>query len=294
MQWRTTVDAGLLAVGMVLIIGCGTEAPEPPGLSQPAPVEIGKRFNSATAGTVRGRVHWVGPAPDVAAFEIRSLVTEWSPAHPRLIRDNPHAPQIDPAAGVGGAVIYLRGVDPMLSRPWDLPPVTVEHHDRQLSVVQGADRSHVGFVRRGDSITMTCREKAFNALHASGAAFFTLTFPDADQPLRRVLNSRGVVELSSGAGYYWMRGHLFVNDHPYYVRTDPQGRFELRQVAPGRYWIVCWMPNWHKLRQDRDPESSLVTRLEFQPALQQQQVIVIDAGGAVHVEFAIQESMFAR
>src|SRR5437588_279064 len=93
---------------------------------------LAARAGHRRRGSARG-----GVARDVAAFEIRSLVTEWSPAHHRLTRDNPHAPQIDPAAGVVGAVNYLRGVDPMLSRPWDLPPVTVEHRDRQLSVVQG-------------------------------------------------------------------------------------------------------------------------------------------------------------
>src|SRR5207248_1964383 len=135
---------------------------------------------------------------------------------PRLVRDNPHAPNIDSAtSGVAGAVVFLRGVDPARARPWDHPPVVVEHQDRQLWVVQGGVRSRIGFVRRDDSITMVSREKVFNALHAGGAAFFTLTFPDADQPLRRALDKKGQVELSSAAGGYWMRGHLFVDDHPY-------------------------------------------------------------------------------
>src|SRR5207248_8829156 len=142
---------------------------------------------------------WAGAVPGVPPFEIRSLVSEWSPPKPRLVRENPHTPRIDQgSSGVGDAVVFLRGVDPQLSRTWDHPPVIVEHRERQLWVQQGDIRSRIGFVRHGEAVTMVSRESAFNALHAGGAAFFTLTFPDADLPLQRQLKAKGRVELSSG------------------------------------------------------------------------------------------------
>jgi hypothetical protein len=279
----------------LLALGC-REARTEPAVQQKAPAAPApSQFNVATAGAIGGKVVWSGELLNIPAFEIRSLVTAWSPAHTRLVRENPHAPVIDPASkGVAGAVVFLRGVDARQARPWDHPPVVVEHHDRRLFVVQGTSRSRVGFVRQGDAITMVSRENVFNALRASGAAFFSLMFPDPDQPLQRHLMDKGLVELASSAGYYWMRGYLFVDDHPYYASTDAQGNFTLPQVPAGRYQVVCWMPNWNKTRQDRDPESGLVTRITFHPALEQEREVVVVAGVEAPVHFTIQATMFKR
>ena len=89
-----------------------------------------------------------------------------------------------------------------------------------------------------------------------------------------------------------MRAHLFVDDHPYYTLTDGQGNFELSQVPPGRYRLVCWMPNWHEATQTRDPESSLVTRITFQAPMEQQHEVVVDAGGLPSVDFTVRADLF--
>ena len=102
-------------------------------------------------------------------------------------------------------MVFLRKVDPPLSRPWDHPQLELELRDRQLFVLQGDMKSRVGFVKAGESIRMVSREKAFNILRADSASFFSLPFPDPDQALTRVLKDEGLVEMTSGAGYYWMR-----------------------------------------------------------------------------------------
>src|SRR5262249_39172772 len=146
------------------------------------------------------------------------------------LRANPHAPAIDPATrAVKDAVVFLRGIDPRRSRPWDHPPVRVEMRDYLLVVRQGAAEGRVGFVRRGDGVEMVSAQPAFHALQARGAAFFTLMFPDPGGPRTRRLGRAGVVELTSAAGHFWMRGHLFVDDHPYYARADAAGRFTFGQ-----------------------------------------------------------------
>jgi hypothetical protein len=283
--------------GMALLVavgGCSPEAATP----QPAPivpVVIGARFDATATGRIVGRVTWSGAVPDVPPFEIRNLVTEWSPPQPRALRPNPNAPAVTAeTGGIADAVVFLRGVDPQRSRPWDHSHLTVEHSDRQLVVIQGERRGRIGFARLGDTVTMVSREKLFNSLHADGAAYFTLTFPDPDQPLTRPLASKGRVELSSAAGYYWMRGHLFVDDHPYYTRTDRAGLFELLQVPPGRYEIVCWLPNWNVARTDRDPESGLVTRLAYQPPLEVLKEVVVESGGEARVDYGITAEQFRR
>jgi hypothetical protein len=281
--------------GLMLTTGCIPNESHPPVQPAAEPVAVGAQFNATKTGRICGQATWGGVVPAVPPYEVRTWVLDPKLAVPRPLRANPHAPAIDrDTHSVAGAVIFLTAVDPNLSRPWDHAPVVVEHRDRLLEVVQGDKRGRIGFVRRGDAITMVSHEKEFNAMHADGAAFFTLTFPEAEQPLTRSLPHAGLIELSSNAGWYWMRAHLFVADHPYFTLTDAQGRFELNQVPPGRYQLVCWMPNWHEARQERDPESGLVTRVAFQPPMEQQCQVVVDPCAAVTADFVVQAELFKR
>jgi hypothetical protein len=280
---------GFLAAGLA---GCG-EAQPPPTAEPTAPGTTTSRFDPASAGVIQGRVTWNGPVPVVPPFEVCSLVLDGSPSKPRMLRDNPHAPIIDSAThGVSGAVVFLRGIDPQRARPWDHPPVTVEHHDRQMHVLQGTTPGRVGFVRRGDAVTILSREPCLNALHAQGAAFFSLMLPDPDQPLKRVLRHAGRIDLSSAAGWYWMHGSLFVDDQPYYTCSDGRGDFVLPKVPPGHYLLVCWLPNWQVAERDRDPESALVIRVRFRPALEVVRDVVVEPAGQTTVQFVVAAEQF--
>jgi hypothetical protein len=275
--------------------GCGESEPQSTGHVNAPPRPAASAFDPETAGTVTGRVTWTGPLPNVPPFEVRAFIPAGKPGQPRLIRENPNAPSIDPSGrGVGSAVVYLRGVPAEKARPWDHAPVRVEQRDRRLHVVQGGTDARVGFVRTGDEVEMVSRDEQFHSLHAGGATFFTLTFPDPGRPRKRRLPSRGVVELSSAAGCYWIRAYLFVDEHPYYARIDAQGRFRLDGVPPGRYEVICWHPSWVEERHDRDPETSLITRVFFRPPVERQQQIELPPRGSVTAAFALSTADYER
>ena len=102
----------------------------------------------------------------------------------------------------------------------------------------------------------------------------------------------GLVELSSGAGQFWMRAYLFVDDHPYYARTGADGRFTLSQAPPGDYELVCWMPDWREAGHEIDAETRLVTRLTFGPPLEVVQPVRIDSGKTATVDFTLSLDSF--
>jgi hypothetical protein len=110
---------------------------------------------------------------------------------------------------------------------------------------------------------------------------------DPDRPSRRRLEKAGLVELSSGTGYYWMRGYLFVTDHPYFARTDKEGRFKINNVPPGKYQLACWLPNWKTIRHDRDPETALVSRVYFAPPLEQEKQVEVKSKDTSTIDFTI-------
>jgi hypothetical protein len=198
----------------------------------------------------------------------------------------PHVPQVHSEnKGIRNAVVYLRGIDVARSKTWDHPKVRVEFQDRQLRVVQGDLASSVGFVRRGDALDIVNRDDEYHNLHSRGAAFFAVPLIKPNQPQERKLTRAGVVELSCGAGYYWLHGHLFVCEHPYIVRTDADGRFTLVQVPAGVYEVVCWMPSWRILRKEVEPETGVTARLAWEAPREQVARVRVDAGKVAVSEF---------
>jgi hypothetical protein len=278
-----------------LLSGCGdaqSQSSDPASHSAPG---AGSAFDPATAGTIQGQVTWTGDLPTVPPLVAWAPLKLLDPASGRHTFDNPHAPHIDPRTrAVAGAVVFLRSIDPHRGRPWDLPPVQIDQRGYQFHVRQGDVASRIGFVRRGDAVEMVSGEAEFYALHAGGAAFFSLMFPDPDQPLTRRLTDDGVVELTSAAGHFWMRAYLFVDEHPYYTRTDALGRFTLPRVPPGRHEVVCWLPSWREAEHQRDPETGLVTRLIFRLPVERHETVTLGPRQTGTVSFALSAEMFAR
>jgi hypothetical protein len=210
----------------------------------------------------------------------------WLPCASLPSRDflNPNRPRIDVKTGhVEEVVIFLRGVEPQRGRAWDHPPVRVEIRDFQYTVHQGDCDGKIGFVRRGDTVKFLSRQQEYDTIRARGAAFFSLPFRDTYLPTTRKLDTCGLVELSSGAGCFWSRAYLFVDDHPYYTRTDRDGCFELRDVPAGDYELVAWMPNWLEAERELDSETVYPKRLYYRPAVEKVQRVHVKPGRPVSV-----------
>jgi hypothetical protein len=283
-----------LLLGIVLA-GCDAKHPPNPKPRQSAQVPEITAFDPANTGDVTGRVVWEGDVPQVPPY--RSPANPLSEASPRRgMRDwpNPCAPAIDPCGGVGQAVVLLRGVDPHRAKPWDLPPVRVELADYEIRVHQGDAVGRCGLVRRGDFVDFVSNQSVFHSLQARGAAWFALPFPAPNVLSRRPLGHGGLIELSSGAGYYWMRGYLHVLDHPYATLTDAQGHFKLAKIPAGQYELVVWHPNWHEAGHSRDADTCQICRLTLQPPLEVVRKIEVASRETRAVQIMLSERFFDK
>jgi hypothetical protein len=293
MQKRIATSAFVLSALVAAVSGCEEQKPAVDGESAPRSTST-SRFDPKSAGTVRGHVNWVGALPKVPKLEGCSNPTRENGPRERVVVPHPNRPAIDPeTGGVASAVVFLRGVDPARSREWDHPPVRVRQQDYRFRVLQGQRESSVGFVRVGDKIEMDSADPFFHAIHAEGAFWFSLTFPDPGQPLRRALAHKGLVELTSAAGYFWMRAYLFVDDHAYYARSGTAGDFVLDTVPAGDYELVCWMPNWLEKRHERDPETSLIIRLFFRPPVELRRAVTVRSGETTYANFEFSSELFS-
>src|SRR5258708_7267257 len=129
---------GRIIFGLVLLLGGCAELPAPTREQDESETPLGLTFDPVATGAIRGRVVWDGDAPASEEYLIRAIA--YNPyLHQKPARfATPHLPKVHAEnRGVANAVVYLRGVDPHRSRPWDHARVRVEFHDRQLLVRQG-------------------------------------------------------------------------------------------------------------------------------------------------------------
>jgi hypothetical protein len=275
------------AVAAVLLWLMRTPAPPSPLYSiqspQPPAADLGTAFDPGRCGTARGRITWAGPVPAVEPIAVSRL---FAPPASHEGVPNPNAPRVS-AGGLADAVVWLRGVDLKRSKPWSLQAIAVEVSRAGLVVKQGDQSGRIGLVRRGESVELVSKEAidpvtrqpAVHSVRARGAAFFTQMLPQPDMPVRRMLPEEGIVELSSGSAYYWLRAYLVASDHPYVAVTGPDGSFELDQVPDGDYELVTWKANWHVERLEHDPEAPFApARLVFRAAVEKRARVRVVAG----------------
>jgi hypothetical protein len=237
-------------------------------------------------GRITGRVTWTGDVPAVLPFQAAKGMGGTRETH---FVPNPFTPVVDPPTrGLAGAVVYLRGVDPARAKPWDRPPATVELTEDELKV----NGSRVGFVPVGSDVTFVSRNPTPQLVRGRGDDFFSFTLPDQGVTRTRRFDRPGRVELSSGAGQFWMRADVFVCEHPYYAVTNARGEFSFDGVPPGRYELVAWYRNWAVARQERDPDSGLVARLYYAEPVEVVRSIVVESGGSIDMPFTFDALAF--
>ena len=166
----------ILGCFLATTVGCD-DAPEPQP-PKPRPTAIAESFDPTTCGDIVGRVTWEGIIPDVPPFV--APVTPYGPAAngPKRTWPNAYTPAVDPTSkAVSGGVVFLRGVDPRRSRPWDLPPVRVEVRDYDYHVRQGDADTRTGFVRLGDSVEIVSHQAVLHAVRGAGRRSLRSVWP---------------------------------------------------------------------------------------------------------------------
>jgi hypothetical protein len=289
----TTDDEGnalqtrLLPLLGFLCVGCGTESPASDVAPAPEGARLATAFDATNTGGVSGRVTWAGPIPEPPPF-LYCVPRPDGTGLAYLKAENPNRPQVDAKSkAIAGAVVFLRGIDPSRSRPWDLPPVGVEMSAGKITVVQGERRGRVGFVRHGEKFSATAAEPVFHILRGRGDAYFSMTLPEHGASVTRALPVAGRVELSSGTGLYWARADLFVADHPYFAVTDAEGRFKLEHVPTGPVEVVVWVPSWETASQGRNPDTTAISTMTYRPAIERGRKLAVEVGRVAEANFSV-------
>jgi len=154
---------------------------------------------------------------------------------------------------VKNVVVWIEGVEKGKALPKKQVDVTIKH-------CRAVPHVNVGFVggeyvfRNNDKILHTIQSKLGLAYQKNvssrpledGASIYNLALPKTGieiiKPIKkwhRYTEDTGFIQIRSNT-HNWIRGYVFVFDHPYAAVTDTNGNFEMDSLPPGEYILKAW------------------------------------------------------
>ena len=242
---------GVLAV--FLITCCGSNSSQK-ATTVPEPT---RKIDSATAGSVTGKISLDGTPPDSKPIDMSA-----DPYCDKL-SGAPKFPQ-QVVTGEGGSlanvVVYVKDF------PADYIVVAPES-GTSLSQRGCMYDPHIVALRTGEKLEIRNEDQSthnilampqqnpkWNRSETPGTAPIEETFavPEMAIPVRCNVHP-------------WMKSYLFVFAHPYYAVTGKDGRFEMKNLPPGTYTLEAWQEKYGKqdVTVTVDPKESKTVDFKF-------------------------------
>lgn len=210
--------------------GCGTN--DSTSASRAKPDRAGKAVNAATVGSISGRVTLIGTPPKLRALDM-SAEPSCEAAHPSPL--SPPQVVTDAGGNLANVIVYVKtGASEYAfrapSEPAKLNQTGCMYEPHVLGVMTGQKLD----VKNEDSAThnvfvMSKDNSPSNRSEIPGSPAIEETFvaPELAIPVKCNVHP-------------WMKGYLFVFDHPFYAVTSKDGKFALNGLPPGHYTISAW------------------------------------------------------
>jgi hypothetical protein len=211
----------------VLAVACGAE----PG-NAPA-VPAGKPVDTATAGTITGRVTFTGTPPSADAIRMSS-----DPACVASAGPNPQSDAVLVSAdgGLRNVFIHIKdGLDPAYAFPTPTEPVVLDQ--------QGCFYTpRVLGIRVNQPLEMSNSDPTFHNVHALPATNreFNHGLAPGLPAMRSTFATPEVMVRFKCDVHGWMAAYVGVVAHPFFAVTGADGAFSLDGVPPGTYTVEAW------------------------------------------------------
>ena len=218
----------LVAAAALLAVGCSGERKAAAAATPPANAQ---RVDSATAGTLVGRVVFEGTPPENPPVKMSGDPMCISANGGRMTFEH----YIVKDSGLDNVFVYVK--DGLGNYQFDAPsePVKVDQQGcRYVPHVLGARVGQPVEISNSDATTHnvhslpdTNREFNLAQFQKGQKNVETFTVPEVMIPLKCDLHG-------------WMRAYLGVVEHPYFAVTADGGKFEMKNLPPGTYTIEAW------------------------------------------------------
>jgi hypothetical protein len=156
-------------------------------------------------------------------------------------------------SGIKNVVVWIKGVEKGKAVPKKKVDIAIKN-------CRAVPHVSIGFVggeyvfRNDDEILHTIQSKlglAYQKKVSSrpledGTSIYNLALPKTGLEVRkpvkkwhRYTEDTGFIQIRSNT-HNWIRGYIFVFDHPYAVVTDDKGTFEMESLPAGDYVLKAW------------------------------------------------------
>lgn len=200
----------------------------------------------AWGGTVKGRVVVEGNPPEAETVPVTTDVV--------VCGDRAVVKRVEVSrdGGLRDAVVWIEGAKGELPDSRDVR-ITIKN----CRVIPRVSVGFVGgqfIIRNEDPILHTIQLKIGLEYKKwkntrpleTGATIYNLALPKKGMELRRPIKRFHRYQEKTGYIYVrsnarpWMRGYVFIFDHPFAAKTDVEGRFTIEGVPEGKYKLKVW------------------------------------------------------
>lgn len=124
---------------------------------------------------------------------------------------------------------------------------------------------HVQAVSAGARLEIRNSDAVLHNTHGSllGRTAFNLALPLKGQKVEKVMRRSGLVHVTCDAGHTWMSAYVLVAENPYFAVSDDNGRFEIKDVPPGKYKLKAWHEKLGTELADVDVTARSVSEVSF-------------------------------
>jgi plastocyanin len=153
------------------------------------------------------------------------------------------------------AIVYLEGDFPPAADP--APVAQVAQHAYQFA-------PGVLAVRRGTIVRFPNLDDEYHSVfsYSKPKRFDLGRYAKGEPPAEVTFDEPGVVRLFCEIHDH-MRGTIVVLDTPYFAKTDPDGRYRLARLPPGRFVLKAWLEDDTVREQPVELRDGATLRVDF-------------------------------
>jgi plastocyanin len=245
---------------LIVAVACGggsSEAPVAPAVPAADPID------PATAGSVMGTITFGGSADGTVSVHDESLVEEIRMNSDPFCAMEATSTQteyyvVGDDGGLGNVFIYVK--EGLEGRAF--PPVT-----ETVVLDQNGCRysPHVFGIRVGQTLQVLNSDQTLHNIHATPSAN---TEFNTGQPIEGMIydtsfDTPEVMVPFKCDVHGWMNAYVGVVDHPYFVVTGNDGKFDISNLPPGDYVVEAWHETMGVQTQDVTVGEGATAELNF-------------------------------
>jgi plastocyanin len=177
-------------------------------------------------GSIKGTVKIAGPVPK---DEMILVTKDKEHCGEKLPREKY---VIGAEGGVKNAVVIIEYISKGKAIPKESAIIDNKHC---------AFRPHVQTAVQGQTLVVKNDDPMLHNTHLylNKKTVYNFALPRTGMEIKKSINKAGLIEIECDA-HDWMKGYLFVTDHPYSTVTDENGKFSIGDIPPGAYEVEIW------------------------------------------------------